>query len=661
MIDVNLVGNCQTHSVAEILPYLLGDCRVNRVETEDVCGALKAQKNTDNAINIVISNQRNIQAASNIFNIVDVPAVVLPDSLPDCVHVGVKGPIGGNLHSFITSTCYLLKISKENCYQLFNERVYKNLGYNSACKGSICSLENIVTPLFEQDAKKVIEKWRSINSKVMHTINHPKLFIVQDLLKAAFRKRSIEFRNVDACEFALDPLGKNLVFPSLSDDFFESGHHPTDIFFKEGQGLGGRVLSLYEFIERSFQFYEKNKYQNNDLLHHRHKNGGLDRIEVVFKAELTRQEREAKTRHPYKGRPDYGFWKKVVSNLPMAAVDPAVSSDLHITPSQKIATAGSCFAQHIAKRLNKEGFNYYVAEQPPVDMSPQEQSALGYGVFSGRYGNLYTTRQLLQLFDRAFGEYSPSIEPWQRADGRYVDPFRPQICPEGYATPVEVVEAQSPHLIAVKRMFQELDVFVFTLGLTECWEHITDGAILPLAPGVAGGTLDWEHYRFRNFSKDEVKSDLDRFLSKLKIVNPNARVLLTVSPVPLMATYEDRHVLVSTTVSKSVLRVVADEVTAENDQVFYFPSYEIITGNFNRGAYYQDDLREVRSEGVDHVMRLFIQHCTGTADSANEGPLFNQSSDSSSNLPKDESVGLISSAEADELNEVLCDEDALDV
>jgi hypothetical protein len=36
----------------------------------------------------------------------------------------------------------------------------------------------------------------------------------------------------------------------------------------------------------------------------------------------------------------------------------------------------------------------------------------------------------------------------------------------------------------------------------------------------------------------------------------------------------------------------------------------VITGNFNRGAYYADDLREVREEGVEHVMRLFFRHAT---------------------------------------------------
>jgi hypothetical protein len=86
------------------------------------------------------------------------------------------------------------------------------------------------------------------------------------------------------------------------------------------------------------------------------------------------------------------------------------------------------------------------------------------------------------------------------------------------------------------------------------------------------------------------------------------RVLLTVSPVPLVATYEDRHVVVSTTYSKSVLRVAADEVTRQRDFVDYFPSYEIITSSATGRSYYAPDLRDVDDAGVQHVMRCFTRH-----------------------------------------------------
>ncbi|MES2303044.1 MAG: GSCFA domain-containing protein, partial [Pseudomonadota bacterium] len=82
----------------------------------------------------------------------------------------------------------------------------------------------------------------------------------------------------------------------------------------------------------------------------------------------------------------------------------------------------------------------------------------------------------------------------------------------------------------------------------------------------------------------------------------------TVSPVPLVATAENRHALVATTYSKSVLRVVAEEVARTDSRVEYFPSYEIITGSYSRGRYFESDLRSVTPEGVAHVMRVFMKH-----------------------------------------------------
>src|SRR5205823_12256053 len=128
-------------------------------------------------------------------------------------------------------------------------------------------------------------------------------------------------------------------------------------------------------------------------------------------------------------------------------------------------------------------------------------------------------RQLVQLFDRAYGDFAPDDRIWQRPDGRYVDPFRPQIEPEGFQTIDEMEQSRSAHLAAVRRMFEQLDVFTFTLGLTEAWCSKSDGAVFPLAPGVAGGEMDFGFYTFTNFTVDEVIADLNRFIRTLGDVN----------------------------------------------------------------------------------------------------------------------------------------------
>ena len=313
-------------------------------------------------------------------------------------------------------------------------------------------------------------------------------------------------------------------------------------------------------------------------------------------------------RHPYEGLPARAFWKQAVADVAPQQLDPVGTVPYTISRSDRVATAGSCFAQHISKRIRQAGFQFLVTEEP--GSAESRAAERGYYDFSARYGNLYTARQLVQLFDRACGYFTPVDSHWALPNGRWCDPFRPRIEPEGYPSIDALVEDRKRHLGAVRRMFEQLDVMVFTLGLTECWISRLDGAALPLAPGVVGGVFDPATYAFVNFGVEEVAGDLDAFIRKLRLVNSKAKVLLTVSPVPLVATYEPRHVLVSTTYSKSVLRVAADIVTRRHEGVCYFPSYEIIASHYNRGRYFGPDLRSVTEEGVDHVMSVFMRRLT---------------------------------------------------
>jgi hypothetical protein len=310
--------------------------------------------------------------------------------------------------------------------------------------------------------------------------------------------------------------------------------------------------------------------------------------------------------NPYKNLPEYCFWNTAMSALAPGHIDPVTRFE-RIEINEKVATLGSCFAQHISKSLAKQGFNYFVAENPPDGTSAESAVSNNYGVFSARYGNVYTVKQAVQLFDRAFNAFQPKDDVWRRGE-KYVDAFRPQISPEGFDSVDELTKSRILHLLCVKKMFLEADWFVFTLGLTEAWRSRIDGAVYPIAPGVNGGIYDDDKYEFINFSAADVTHDLFELIEKICRVNIRARIILTVSPVPLVATYEDRHVLVSTTLSKSVLRVAADEAEKRFSNVIYFPSYEVITSPASSGRYYKDDLRQVTDLGVSHVMRLFKNH-----------------------------------------------------
>ena len=297
-----------------------------------------------------------------------------------------------------------------------------------------------------------------------------------------------------------------------------------------------------------------------------------------------------------------------------------VPPPFRISAKDRVVTAGSCFAQHVARALTQAGLRHHVTERAHPIIPKKLAEAHNYGLFSARYGNVYTARQLWQLINRAYGAFTPGVDAWPAKTGRgVVDPFRPQIQPDGFLDAAELAVDRGQHLAATRQAFEEMDVFIFTLGLTEAWVDRRDGAVFPLAPGVAGGQFPDAEVTYCNFDEAAVFEDLLAALRFLRMRRPKLRIVLTVSPVPLNATFEDRHVLLSTTWSKAVLRLAAEKCCNAIPNCYYFPSYEIITSPHVAGRYYARDRREVTPNGVAHVMRLFLKHvATKVADT---GPI----------------------------------------
>ena len=314
---------------------------------------------------------------------------------------------------------------------------------------------------------------------------------------------------------------------------------------------------------------------------------------------------------PYHALPESNWWKHSVADRPAAEILPYTADGLQLTPETRIGSAGSCFAQHISRVLQEHGYNYLSCENPPPGLPPETAAKYGYGAFSARYGNIYTPLQLLQLLDCAFHSFSPADRFWEDEAGRVYDLLRPRIVPRGFSSRRELESDLEQHLVKVRELFQKMDVFVFTLGLTEAWRSHEDGTVYPTCPGCGSpGVYDPKKYYFQNFKVNEVTEHLQAAIEKMLAVNPKLQIILTVSPVPLLATMEPRHVLQASTYSKSVLRVAAEEMRSRFDNVHYFASYELITATCQTNFFFEADRRTVTQSGIDYVMNLFFRQFT---------------------------------------------------
>jgi hypothetical protein len=307
---------------------------------------------------------------------------------------------------------------------------------------------------------------------------------------------------------------------------------------------------------------------------------------------------------PYTNLPPHAFWKTCRKTADFG-LDALYTPKVRLVPGMRLATAGSCFAQNIAHHVRASTLDLVDAEPAPPLMPDAVARRFGYGLFSARYGNIYTARQLRQLLEDARDLTPHDAACWRRGT-RWIDALRPNIEPDGFDSRETLCALRLDHLRRVRGLFRQLDVFVFTLGLTECWADRASGRVFPTAPGVLGGTFDPRRHVFVNQSFAEVHEDLTEAIALMRQWAPGLQILLTVSPVPLTATAGGQHVLHATTYSKSVLRAVAEEVAALDPGIDYVPAFEIITGAPFRARFYDDNLRTVTAEGVQTVMSVFF-------------------------------------------------------
>lgn len=662
-----VIGNCLSYAMGSALQAYLPDADVKTASWE-MPGLVDFVRTAARSCDVIFAQlglDQNIYPpglqealAPYAKRMVRYPRIVFPAFHPDCVYPWHrKGkPIESLLgyHSAIAVEAWRRGMSLDETEDAFNGETFDALGYFDYFEPSVAALAEecraVGLPVDEFPGK-----W--LGRQFMYTINHPCMFVAWDLAEHLLRQLGERPALLDRERSRIDTLALGPHWP-VYPEIAERLGVPGDYFFMQSTGYDygaeHKVYDLRQFLEASFKILARLDIAEVALS--RQKTNDYEQIsssifDEVLSTSRGRPARARRATHPYALLPPARFWRKAVADTPPDAVDPVGCVPFRITPETKIGTAGSCFAQHIARALDRSGYRYFVTERGPAQLSPEESRQRGYGMFSARYGNIYTARQLLQLIRRAYGEFVPLDQAWQRGDGRLVDPFRPQIEPSGFANIAELEAARRVHFAAVRELCEKTDVFVFTLGLTEAWRRRADGAVFPLVPGAAGGSYDPARYEFINFRATEVIADLTEALVLIRSHNPAVRFILTVSPVPLIATYEEQHVLTATSYSKSVPRVAAEEVARVLGATAYFPSYEIITGNYSRGGYYGDDLREVRPEGVQHVMRLFFKHFA--ADPAVKEP-----AQAFTNGARN-AVRARTTARIDELFQVACDEEVL--
>ena len=291
--------------------------------------------------------------------------------------------------------------------------------------------------------------------------------------------------------------------------------------------------------------------------------------------------RERTFRVPTKDEPQ--FWNGMFL--------PKLSPRFSLKPNEKIFTIGSCFAREIERLLIENKFNIPIKkfELPSGEFQWDAASLL----------NEYNAGTIFQRIESVFDEfeYTDNIGIEQTKEG-YVDLFL-----HIHNKPISL-ERLIQRRTQINELYKELldsTTIIITLGLTECWYDVIGKCYLNKAPSRSLISLNPGRYEFHRMDVGDV---LDRMCKTIELINKHSikNILLTVSPVPLEATFTTNNAIMANSYSKSVLRIVAEKLMEMYDNVDYFPSYEIaLSGGLGN---FQNDNIHVEH----HLVKTITEH-----------------------------------------------------
>lgn len=251
-----------------------------------------------------------------------------------------------------------------------------------------------------------------------------------------------------------------------------------------------------------------------------------------------------------------------------------------ITRSDVIATIGSCFARQLANSMHSLGLK---GTRHPVGM--------------------YNSSSIRQELARIFGEWEPgSQELYWQVDGRFVHPFKTYS--ESFAS-LDDLKLWSMEIDGkASTLFRQADFIVATLGLVEVWQGKITGNIYRGRPPRY--VIDNDRVVFRRLAVSDILSDLVA-IREILHRNTKAQLILTVSPVPLKATMMNYDIRVANAESKSRIRAAVSEFIEKYRDVYYFPSYEMVTSTGCMERFLMEDGRHITSEMVEYIVNQFIK------------------------------------------------------
>jgi tetratricopeptide (TPR) repeat protein len=240
-----------------------------------------------------------------------------------------------------------------------------------------------------------------------------------------------------------------------------------------------------------------------------------------------------------------------------------------LSKKTRFFTMGSCFARNLAMSLDKSGY-------PARHMEISEY--------------INTT-----FANRVFVDWLSGAEIDDAIGERIAE-----LLPQGWSKD------------GTLQIIKDADVFILTLGVAPAFfDRVTGDFVLP-RPSALNSRVLAEKYLYRTTTVKENVDNVLYLVDFVRSISPRIKLVVTVSPVPLLASFEFESAVQADCLSKSTMRLVAHEVVNNSniENILYWPSFEVFRwAGSNASDYYAADdgaAWHVSEDKVGGTIKAFV-------------------------------------------------------
>ncbi len=252
-------------------------------------------------------------------------------------------------------------------------------------------------------------------------------------------------------------------------------------------------------------------------------------------------------------------------------VSPSIST-LKVCLNDRFITIGSCFADVVGNYLRH--FKIEVSANP--------------------FGTLYNPASIHKVLKYAIhNENAPEPNFLQNQDIHLNYDFHSEFS----ALEKEVLKNRLRDCILMTHQnLANANYLIITYGTAWVYERVDTGELVANCHKMPA-----KLFTKSLLTQKKIMESFDAFFYDLKKLNPNIKIILTVSPVRHL-----KDTLELNSVSKSILRTACHTLTETYSDVEYFPAYEIMMDDLRDYRFYKSDMIHPSEDAEEYIWQKFI-------------------------------------------------------